>query len=68
MGRECDVVHGGKRMIGSQRFGVEHVEAIPDGAASRRWKRTRRLFTLIARQPDLTLDEIVAASRGGHVQ
>ena len=24
-------VHGGKRVIGSQRFGVEHVEAIPDG-------------------------------------
>jgi transposase len=32
------------------------------GAASRRWKRTRRfLFTLIGRQPDLTLEEIVAA-------
>jgi hypothetical protein len=31
MGRECDVVHGGKRVIGSQRFGVEHVEVIPDG-------------------------------------
>ena len=27
MGRECDVVHAGNRVIGSQRFGVEHVEA-----------------------------------------
>jgi hypothetical protein len=23
-------LHNGKRVIGSQRFGVEHVEAIPD--------------------------------------
>jgi hypothetical protein len=35
MGRECDVVHGGKRVIGSQRFGVEHVKAIPDGGMLR---------------------------------
>jgi len=34
MGRECDVVHGGKRVIESQRFGVEHVEAgVADAAA-----------------------------------
>jgi hypothetical protein len=33
MGRECDVVHGGKRVIGSQR--VEHVKAIPDGGMLR---------------------------------
>ena len=26
MGRECDVVHGGERMIGSQRLGVENVK------------------------------------------
>ena len=34
MGSECDVVHGGKRVIGLQRFGVEHVEAgVADTAA-----------------------------------
>ena len=34
MGRECDVVHGGNRVIGSQRFGVEHVVAGAANAAA----------------------------------
>ena len=35
MGRYRDIVHGSKRVIGSQRFGVEHVEAgMADAAAA----------------------------------
>jgi hypothetical protein len=35
MGRECDVVQGGKRVMESQRFGVEHVEVIPPDTSRR---------------------------------
>jgi hypothetical protein len=47
MGRECNVVHAGKRVIGSQRFGVEHVEAIPDGGMGSFWVSMKRRHFLI---------------------
>ena len=47
MGRECDVVQGGKRVIGSQRFGVEHVEVIPDGGMGSFWVSMKRRHFLI---------------------